>query len=85
MKWSALTALEVPYAVVTRRSTTPEAWAGATTVSLVDETTWTLVPLVLPKRTALTCRKCVPLTVTLVLPVTGPLTGAADDTVGGAT
>ncbi len=80
---SAAPGVEVPPAVVTVTSTGPTEPAGLSTVISVAETTTTLVPAVDPKSTAVAPVKLVPVRVTEVPPVEGPLVGDTTVTVGG--
>lgn len=73
---------EVPSALETVTVTAPEACAGETTVSWVDESTVMLVPAVPPKLTVELETKLVPVTVTLVPPALDPNVGEILVTVG---
>ena len=81
MKWSAGVAALVPPGVVTMTSTVPAAWAGLVT------TIWVLVLEMIvaatpPKVTLVTQSKAVPVMVTVVPPVLGPLLGETPVTTG---
>jgi hypothetical protein len=74
---------EVPPATVTVTSTVPAAWAGEVTEQLVVVEQLTPVPAVAPKLTVVApMTNPVPLTVTAVLPVIGPVEGLTAVTVG---
>ena len=60
-------------------------WAGLTAVICVSELTVKLAAGVLPKNTALTSVKLVPVMTTVVPPAAGPAVGLRADTVGGGT
>ena len=72
---------EVPPAVETRISIVPEP-AGAVAVIWVAELTEKPVAAVAPKLTAVAPVKLVPVMVTLVPPVAGPVVGETAVTVG---
>ena len=85
VNWSfALVAL-VPPIVVTVMSTVPAAWAGEVAVMDVALLTVKLVAAVPPKLTALAPVNPVPVIVTDVPPVDGPLSGLTLVTVGAST
>ena len=84
MNWSAAEVAEVPPVVVTVTSTVPVP-AGDVAVIEVDETTVKAVAAVVPKFTAVAPVKPVPVMVTAVPPVAGPVAGLTDVTVGAAT
>src|SRR6516162_7039344 len=65
-------------------STVPLAAGGATAVICVDELTVQLVAATVPKFTAPTFVKFVPMTVTLVAPAVVPVVGETPVTVGAA-
>ncbi len=71
--------------MVTTTSTAPTAWAGVVAVIEVEFTKVTPVAAVPPKVTVAPLTKSVPVMVTDVPPVSGPLVGATLVTVGGAT
>jgi hypothetical protein len=75
----------VPPGVVTVTYTVPPAWAGAVTVMPVSAFTVRLVAGVVPNLTAVDPVNPVPVSVTRVPPVTGPLAGAMPVTAGAAT
>ena len=76
MNRSAIEVVLVPPGVVTVTSVTPAAWAGDLTVILVAETTVrNVVFFVIPNLTAVAPVNPVPIIVTAVLPVNGPLFG----------
>ena len=75
--------VEVPPAVVTVTSTTPEP-AGEVTVIEVP-VLLVMAPAGAPKWTEVAEDRLVPVTTTLVPPVEGPLVGTIDVTVGAAT
>ena len=79
----AFTAL-VPPAAVTRTSTTPVP-AGDTAVNDVELDAVNDAAAVLPKATAVTLVKFVPVMVTVVPPAAGPDAGLTPVTVGAAT
>ncbi len=83
MKKSSELTPDVPLVVVTVTFTVPEP-AGLCTVIWLAETTTTLVPAVDPKSTAVAPVKLVPVRVTEVPPVEGPLVGVTAVTVGAA-
>ena len=56
-------------------STGPDTWAGLATVMVVSSTTLNTVPAVPAKVTAVASVKLVPVIVTIVPPVSGPLAG----------
>ena len=83
MYWSAELVALVPAGVVTVTSTVPMALAaGAVAVIVVSLTTVKEVAGLEPKLTAVAPRKSVPVMVTLVPPVSGPLLGLRAVTVG---
>ncbi len=69
--------------LVTVTSTGPGAWAGVVTVMVVALTTVTPVAAMPPKVTVAPLTKFVPVIVTTVPPVSGPLFGETELTVGG--
>ena len=81
MNWSAGEVAEVPPTVVTVTSTVPVP-AGAVAKIEVAELTVKLVAAVAPKFTAVAFVKFVPVMVTLVPPVVGPVVGVIELTVG---
>jgi hypothetical protein len=74
----------VPPGVVTVTSTIPALWKGEVAVIWVTESTLKLDELVLPKLTAVSLRKFVPVIVTLVPPPPVPEAGEIEVTVGAA-
>ena len=81
MNWSAAEVAEVPPAVVTPTWTVPVP-AGAVAVICVAEFTVKPVAGVPPKLTAVAPMRLVPVMVTLVPPVAGPVVGETAVTVG---
>ena len=75
--------MELPTGPVTTTSTSPAAWAGAVTASLVDDWTVSAVPATPPKVTEVAPVKPVPVTVTRVPPGAEPPPGVRAVTVGG--
>jgi hypothetical protein len=75
---------DVPPAVVTVTSTVAAAATGAVTVMELVESAVT-EPADVPKCTLLALARLVPVMVTVVPPLVGPLVGLIPDTVGGAT
>ena len=75
----------VPPAVVTKTLAVPKACAGVTHVMLVAVFPLRLVAAAPPMVTPVALVKFVPVIVTLVPPTVGPLLGAIDVTLGGAT
>ncbi len=71
-----------PAGVVTLMWTFPAAWAGVRTVSDVADSTCTLVPVVVPKTTWVAPVSCIPVTVTVVPPASGPDAGLIPVTKG---
>ncbi len=71
-----------PAGVVTVTLTAPAAWAGATAVALVADTTVKVAAEIVPKETAVVADRPVPVRVTVVPPVAGPVAGATLVTVG---
>ena len=84
MNWSAVLLALVPPTVVTRTSTVPVP-AGDVAVICVALLTVKPVAAVLPKVTAVAPPRLVPVRVTVVPPVCGPLLGEMEVTVGAAT
>ena len=68
--------------MVTKTSTEPAASAGEVAVILVDEDTFKLVAARAPKETLVALLRLVPLIVTVVPPLLGPLLGEMEVTVG---
>ena len=68
--------------MVTVTVTVPLAWAGVTTLSVVEDVNLTLVAAVVPKETVVVFVNPVPVIVTVVPPATGPLAGVMPVTVG---
>jgi hypothetical protein len=81
--WSAAVAELVPPPVVTVISTVPAPSAGATALIFVDETNVTDPELTVPKVTAASGVKPVPLTVTVLPPCVWPDVGSMLVTAGG--
>ena len=81
MNRSAARVAEVPAAVVTVMSTVPLP-GGLVAVICVAESTVNVVAAVPPKRTPVAPVKPVPVMVTVVPPVTGPLAGKTPVTTG---
>jgi hypothetical protein len=81
VNWSAAEVLEVPPPVVTFTSTASVP-AGEVAVREVELRTSTAVAATVPKSTVAPLANPVPLTVTDVPPVTGPLAGLTELTVG---
>lgn len=73
-----------PPIVVSTTFTAPAEWAGVTTVTELALTFVSDVPAVPPNVTAVVFAKLVPVIVTVVLPVDGPLTGDTVVIVGAA-
>ncbi len=69
---------EGPAGVVTTTSTAPGAWPGVVTVIVVSSTTVTFAPGVPPKVTPVAPVKPLPVMVTAVPPVSGPLAGVTE-------
>ncbi len=69
--------------LVTTTSTAPEAWAAVVTSIWVALTKVTPVAAVPPKVTVAPLTKFAPVMVTAVPPVSGPLLGVTEVTVGG--
>ena len=84
MNWSAALVALVPPTVVMRTSTVPVP-AGAVAVICVALLTVKPVAAVAPKVTAVAPEKLVPVTVTVVPPLVGPLVGEMEVTVGAGT
>ena len=82
---SPTTVGEVPPAVVTVTSTGPEAPAGAVAVTSVADTAVTLVAATVPNVTPVAPVRLVPVMVTWVPPVVGPVVGLIEVTAGGVT
>lgn len=82
LKWSLVVVTLVATLVVTVTSTTPAVSAGAFAVIVVDEVTVNDDVLTPPKCTAVAPVKPVPVIVTEVPPVAGPLLGVTFVTVG---
>ena len=82
VKWSAPLVADVPAGVVTVTSTVPAAPAGALAVIVVELPTKTLVALLAPNFTLEAPVRFVPVSVTAVPPVVGPLFGLTPVTVG---
>jgi hypothetical protein len=82
VNWSALSVGLEPFGVVIVTSKVPAASAGATALIRVDEDTLKLDAGAVPKSTLVAPLKPVPLMVTLVPPVLGPLAGEMEVTVG---
>ena len=74
MNWSAVDVADVPEGVVTVTLTTPVP-AGLSAVIVVSLTTVTFVAGIVPKSTAEAPVKPVPVIVTNVPPVAGPIVG----------
>ncbi len=70
--------------MVTTTSTAPAAWAGVVASIWVELTKVTPVAAVPPKVTVAPLTKFVPVMVTAVPPMSGPLVGATEVTVGAA-
>ena len=85
MNWSAALVALVPPPVVTRTSIVPAAWAGAVAVIWVLLLTVKPLAAVPPKVTAVAPEKLVPVMVTVVPPLVGPLVGEMEVTVGAGT
>ncbi len=68
--------------MVTTTSTAPAVWAAVVAVMVVSLTTVTPVASVAPKVTVAPLTKFVPVIVTAVPPVSGPLVGSMEVTVG---
>ena len=81
MNWSAAEVALLPPAVVTRTSTVPDP-AGAVAVIWVALLTVKAAAALAPKVTAVVPEKFVPVIVTFVPPVDGPLVGEIDVTEG---
>jgi len=79
------TLLEVPPGVVTVTVDAPATPAGEVAVICVAELTTTFVAAFAPNFTAVAPVKSVPVMITDVPPVAGPLVGLNDVTVGAAT
>jgi hypothetical protein len=77
-----VTIADVPPAAVTRISTVPDAWAGATAVTVVDDTSVKVAAGVPPNVTPVTKLKLVPVMVTAVPPPVLPEVGLTAVTVG---
>ena len=84
MNWSAALVALVPPTVVMRTSTVPVP-AGAVAVICVALLTVKPVAAVAPKVTAVAPEKLVPVMVTVVPPLVGPLVGEMEVTVGAGT
>ncbi len=84
MKWSAALVALVPPAVVTVTSTRPVPGGLVAEIEVALLTVKELAPVV-PNLTALAAVRLVPVIVTEVPPAAGPLVGAIELTVGGAT
>ena len=82
---NASAVLAAPYGVVTATLTAPRVPAGVTAVTLVDETTTTLVAATPPTVTLVAPVKLVPVIVIAVPPKVEPVAGETDEIVGGAT
>ncbi len=80
---SALVAVLVPSAVLTRTWIVPAAWAGVTAVIWVGESTVNDAAAVAPKLTQWTPLKLVPLMITVWPPAVGPPVGLTAVIVGG--
>src|SRR5579859_3691516 len=79
---SALLVALIPPGVMTRTFTAPVGRAGVTTVIWLGETTWGLVPLVVPNFTPAPVTKPVPVIVTVWPPPSGPAFGDTAETDG---
>lgn len=84
MNLSAIEVVEVPPGVVTVRSTTPAASAGAVAVMDVAESA-EVAPATVPNLTAVAAERFVPVMTTLVPPAIGPFVGRIPVTAGRAT
>jgi hypothetical protein len=84
VNWSALDVVDVPPAVVTVTSTAPALPAGAVAVMEVAESA-VIVPVEAPKLTAVAAVKWVPVMVTDVPPLLGPVVGLIPVTEGDPT
>ena len=82
MNWSGGLVAEVPPEVVTVTVTVPLACAGDVTVIDVADVTVTLAAAVVPKETEVVLVNPVPVIVTVVPPVAGPVAGEMPITVG---
>ncbi len=82
MNWSVGLVAEVPPEVVTVTVTVPLACAGDVTVIDVADVTVTLVAAVVPKETVAVLVNPLPVIVTVVPPVAGPVGGEMPVTVG---
>ena len=81
---NAFVAVAVPFGVVTATLFAPRVPAGVTAVTLVDETTTTLVAATPPTVTLVAPVKLVPLIVIAVPPAVEPEVGETEEIVGGA-
>ncbi len=68
--------------MVTSTSTGPDAWAGVVTRSVVSETRTRSVAVTVPKRTVVARVRPVPVSVTTVPPLGGPVCGDTDAMTG---
>ena len=82
---NAFVAVAVPLGVVTATFFAPAVPAGVTAVTLVDETTTTLVAATPPTVTLVAPVKLVPVIVIAVPPAVEPVAGETEEIVGGAT
>ena len=82
---NAFVAVAVPLGVVTATFFAPTVPAGVTAVTLVDETTTTLVAATPPTVTLVAPVKLVPVIVIAVPPAVEPVAGETEEIVGGAT
>ncbi len=82
VKWSAVTTLDVPDAVVICTSTVPDGSVGETAEICVSEMTWKEAAATLPKVTAVAPVKLVPLMVMVLFPASGPELGLTAVTAG---
>ena len=80
----AVGSVTVPHFDVTDTATAPAAWASVMAVSRVGDVALNEVAALPPKETALGAVRQVPVTVTVVPPVVGPVFGASVVMVGGA-
>ena len=82
---NAFVAVAVPFGVVTATLFAPRVPAGVTAVTLVDETTTTLVAATPPTVTLVAPVKFAPVIVIAVPPAVEPVAGETEETVGGTT
>ncbi len=81
---NAFVAVAVPFGVITATLFAPTVPAGVTAVTLVDETTTTLVAATPPTVTLVAPVKLVPVIVIAVPPAVEPVAGETEEIVGGA-